>query len=82
MCVTAGDHVKFGLPMAYSTTVLLWGLIQFKDAYQKSHQLDYMYDSVKWPLDYFIKAHVSKNEFYVQVCIPFGKSGQDSEDEQ
>ncbi|GFO36046.1 endoglucanase [Plakobranchus ocellatus] len=52
----AGDHVKFGLPMASSTTLLTWSLIQFKEGYQKAGQLDQMYDSVRWPLDYFLAA--------------------------
>ena len=30
----AGDHVKFGLPMAWSTTTLAWGMISYKDAYK------------------------------------------------
>ena len=35
----AGDHVKFNFPMAYSTTVLAWGAIEFKDAYENSGQM-------------------------------------------
>lgn len=64
---SAGDNVKFGLPMASTTTLLLWGLIRYKDAYIATGQLDFMYDSVKWPLDYFIKCHSAPNELYVQV---------------
>ncbi|CAG5114572.1 unnamed protein product [Candidula unifasciata] len=52
----AGDHVKFGLPMASTTTLLLWSLYAFKDGYVKAGQLDMMYDMIKWPLDYFLKA--------------------------
>ncbi|XP_064612033.1 endoglucanase E-4-like [Liolophura sinensis] len=63
----AGDFVKFGLPMASTTTLLLWSLIQWPDAYKAAKQLDHMYDCVKWPLDYFIKCHTGPNEFYVQV---------------
>ncbi|XP_046566271.1 endoglucanase 4-like [Haliotis rubra] len=63
----AGDHVKFNFPMAFSTTILTWSLLQWKDAYQKSGQLDYMYDCIKWPLDYLLKCHTGKNELYVQV---------------
>ncbi|ESO99300.1 hypothetical protein LOTGIDRAFT_113614 [Lottia gigantea] len=69
----AGDHVKFGLPMAFSTTMLTWSLLEFQDAYQASGQLQHMYDSIKWPLDYFLKAHTKPNEFYVQV----GDGGKD-----
>ncbi|XP_050412030.1 endoglucanase A [Patella vulgata] len=69
----AGDHVKFGLPMAYSTTILTWSLLEFKDAYTSSGQLQYMYDCIKWPLDYFLKAHTKANELYIQV----GDGGKD-----
>nr|XP_006817124.1 PREDICTED: endoglucanase 19-like [Saccoglossus kowalevskii] len=63
----AGDHVKFGLPMAYTITVLTWGLIRYEDAYKAAGELDNMYDAVKWGTDYFIKAHPSPNVFYAQV---------------
>ncbi|XP_077991299.1 endoglucanase F-like [Glandiceps talaboti] len=63
----AGDHVKFGLPMAWSTTVLAWGLIAYKDSYESTGQLQFMLDCIKWTSDYFMRCHVSKDEFYHQV---------------
>lgn len=30
----AGDHVKFGLPMAYSAAVLSWSVYEYRDAYE------------------------------------------------
>ncbi|KAK7471383.1 hypothetical protein BaRGS_00035989 [Batillaria attramentaria] len=63
----AGDHVKFNFPMAYTTVVLNWGLLEFKDAYVDSGLLDEMYDCVKWPLDYLLKCHVADDVLYVQV---------------
>ena len=51
--------------MAWTATTLLWGLIEFPNGYGdlkwKARQ------SVKWALDYFIKAHVSKDVLYGQV---------------
>ena len=61
--------MKFGLPMASSVTVLLWGALEFKGGYVLSGELDNMLDSVKWPLDYFIKCHTNANTFYGQVLI-------------
>jgi hypothetical protein len=29
----AGDYVKFGFPMAYTTTVLAWGLVDHEGGY-------------------------------------------------
>ena len=65
----AGDFVKFNFPMAFSTTLLTWGFIEYKNAYLAAGEHDQMLDSIKWPLDYFIKAHVGKNELYVQVSF-------------
>ena len=67
----AGDHVKFGFPMAFSTTLLTWGLLEYRDAYVKSGQLQHMLDCIKWPLDYFIKAHVKSDVFYGQVMFSY-----------
>lgn len=69
----AGDHIKFNFPMAFSVTSLAWGLLEFKDAYEDAGQLDYMYDCIKWPLDYLMRCHVAPNEYYVQV----GEGGKD-----
>ena len=64
----AGDHVKFGFPLAWSTTTLLWGLVEFRDGYEAAGELDNMLNSVRWPLDYFTKCHVSDTQFYAQVA--------------
>ena len=53
--------------MTYSVTVLTWGLLRYNDAYVAAGELKNMFDCIKWPLDYFMKAHTSKYEFYAQV---------------
>lgn len=63
----AGDHVKFNLPMAYTNAMLAWGVIEYKDAYEKSGQLPYIMAQIKWASDYFIKCHPEKNVYYYQV---------------
>lgn len=63
----AGDHVKFGLPMAFSASVMGWGILEFWDAYEASGQLPYALDNIRWVSDYFLKAHVAEYEFYAQV---------------
>ncbi|GAB3900802.1 hypothetical protein GCM10027612_63100 [Microbispora bryophytorum subsp. camponoti] len=63
----AGDHVKFGLPMAFSTTMLAWGAVDYRDAYTSSGQLTYLLNSLRFVNDYFIKAHPSANVLYGQV---------------
>ena len=67
----AGDHVKFGQPMAASVNMLAWGGVEYTDAYKQSGQFDELLDSVKWGTDYFLKAHETEggktSKFWVQV---------------
>nr|XP_039252311.1 uncharacterized protein LOC120329657 [Styela clava] len=63
----AGDFVKFGFPMAFSLTTLAWGGIHFRDAYKDAGEYHHMVEAVKWPTEYFIKAHLSKYELVAQV---------------
>ncbi len=67
----AGDHVKFGLPMAATMTMLSWGVVQYRDAYTKSGQLDEAMSAIKWGTDYLIKSHKTEGgrtkEFWAQV---------------
>lgn len=63
----AGDHVKFGLPMAFSMTMLAWGIDDYRAAYQNSGQLNALLANLRWGTDYLIKAHPSANVLYGQV---------------
>ncbi|KAK4324903.1 hypothetical protein Pmani_004489 [Petrolisthes manimaculis] len=63
----AGDHVKFGFPMAFTATMLGWGLIDFEQGHSNAGQLDYGRDALKWATDYFLKAHTGYFELYGQV---------------
>lgn len=63
----AGDHVKFGLPMAGSMTLLAWGGIEYGSAYQSTQQKRYLLDALRWGMDWLIKAHPSETVFYGQV---------------
>jgi endoglucanase len=67
----AGDHVKFNFPMAYTMTMLGWGVQEFQGAYQKSGQLDEALEAVKWGTDYLMKGIVTDEygvkELYGQV---------------
>ncbi len=63
----AGDHVKFGFPMAFTTTMLAWGAVESPTGYTKAGQLDELKGNLRWVNDYFVKAHTAPNELYVQV---------------
>ncbi|XP_042051327.1 endoglucanase 5-like [Salvia splendens] len=63
----AGDHVKFGLPMAYSVTMLSWAAIDFKEDFIKLNQMGHVLEAIKWGTDYFIKCHPQQNVLWGQV---------------
>lgn len=69
----AGDHVKFGLPMAYSAAILSWSVYEYRDTYKESGQLDAALGNIKWATDYFLKAHTAPYELWGQV----GNGAQD-----
>jgi len=63
----AGDHVKFGLPMAASATMLAWSVYEYREGYEEAGQLDEILDNIRWATDYFLKAHTAPNELWGQV---------------
>lgn len=70
----AGDHVKFGLPMAFTVTMLSWSVIEFRDQIARAGELEHALEAIKWGTDYFIKAHTSPNVLWAEVrryCICF-----------
>ncbi|WCJ36497.1 glycosyl hydrolase 9B1 [Euphorbia peplus] len=65
----AGDNVKFNFPMAFSTTMLSWSVLEFgKDMplEQQKHALD----AIRWATDYLMKATSIPGFVYVQVGDP------------
>lgn len=72
----AGDHVKFGLPMAYSATMLGWSIVEFPGAYTQAGELAYARDNLHFVLDYFLQAYrpggagEADDVFYYQVGDP------------
>ena len=53
----AGDHVKFGLPLASTLSTLAWGGLSFRKGYVAAGQLEELLDTVRWGTDYLLKAH-------------------------
>ncbi len=47
--------MKFGFPMAYTVTVVAWGVIDYEDAYVKAGELENVHKMIKWGTDYFLK---------------------------
>jgi hypothetical protein len=47
--------------------MLAWGIVDYRNAYVQTGQLNTALDQLKWATDYFIKAHTAANELYGQV---------------
>lgn len=48
----AGDHVKFNLPMAYSASMLAWGLYQYPEGVEKCGEMTNYVNNLEFVLDY------------------------------
>ncbi|XP_058090996.1 endoglucanase 24-like [Magnolia sinica] len=66
----AGDHVKFGLPMAFTATMLSWAILEYGDQMKATKQLVSSQNSLKWITDYLVNCHPSKDVLYIQVGDP------------
>lgn len=63
----AGDHVKFGLPMAFTMTMLSWGVMEYADHIADAGEYAHALRAIKWGTDYFIKAHTQANVLWAEV---------------
>lgn len=61
----AGDNVKFGYPMAFTTTMLSWSVIEFGGLMKE--ELQHAKQAIRWGTDYLLKATVHPDTIYVQV---------------
>ncbi|KAI3727809.1 hypothetical protein L6452_16429 [Arctium lappa] len=65
----AGDNVKFGLPMAFTTTMLAWSIIEFGDSMKS--EVGNAKTALRWSSDYLLKAATATpGSLYVQVGEP------------
>jgi hypothetical protein len=69
----AGDHIKFGFAMASSATMLAWGGVEYRDAFEDTGQLNHLLNNLRVVNDYFIKVHSAPNELWGQI----GEEGPD-----
>nr|KYP42412.1 Endoglucanase 24 [Cajanus cajan] len=65
----AGDNVKFGFPMAFTTTMLAWSLLEFGDL-MPPNQLRNALVATRWGADYLLKTLSQPNRIFVQVGDP------------
>lgn len=65
----AGDNVKFGLPMAFTITMLSWSIMEHGQEIAAAGEIEHALEAIKWGTDYFIKAHTQSNILWVQVLF-------------
>ncbi|XP_056850679.1 endoglucanase 14-like [Raphanus sativus] len=63
----AGDNMKFGLPMAFTTTMLAWSSIEMESELKAHNESQNVIAAIKWATDYLINAHPVPNVLYGQV---------------
>ena len=63
--------MKFGLPMAFTVTMMSWSVIEYGKQMASNGELGHALDAIKWGTDYFIKAHPEPNVLYgeVNICV-------------
>ncbi|KAK4836925.1 hypothetical protein QYF36_001400 [Acer negundo] len=66
----AGDNIKFNFPMAFTTTMLAWSILEFGN--HMGSELQHATEAVKWGTDYFLKATSVPGKVVAQVGEPYG----------
>ncbi|XP_058745761.1 endoglucanase 8-like isoform X2 [Vicia villosa] len=69
----AGDNVKFHFPMAFTTTMLAWSVIEFGDL--MGPDLQHAIEAIRWGTDYFLKATKDPNVVIAQIGDPNSDHG-------
>ncbi|KAL3621295.1 hypothetical protein CASFOL_036207 [Castilleja foliolosa] len=65
----AGDNVKFNFPMAFTTTMLAWSVVEFGDCMPPA-ELRNALVAIRWGTDYLLKIVSQPNRIFVQVGDP------------
>ncbi|XP_061341768.1 endoglucanase 8-like isoform X2 [Gastrolobium bilobum] len=65
----AGDNIKFNFPMAFSTTMLAWSVIEFGKF--MGPDLKHALDAIRWATDYFLKATSIPGFVFALVGDPY-----------
>ncbi|XP_076930992.1 endoglucanase 17-like [Bidens hawaiensis] len=63
----AGDNIKFGFPMAFTTTMLSWSVLEFGGVMKS--ELGNAKTAIRWATDYLLKATAQPDTIYVQVTL-------------
>jgi hypothetical protein len=63
----AGDNVKFGLPMAFTITMLSWSVVEYGHHIRSAGELQHAMEAIRWGTDYLLKAHPQPNVLWGEV---------------
>ncbi|KAL6596103.1 hypothetical protein ACP70R_047467 [Stipagrostis hirtigluma subsp. patula] len=63
----AGDNVKFGLPMAFTVTMLSWSAVEFAGEIAAAGEWRHVLEAIKWGTDYLVKAHAEPDVLWAEV---------------
>ncbi|SFR81852.1 glycoside hydrolase family 9 protein [Anaeromicropila populeti] len=74
----AGDHVKFGMPEAYSGSTLGWGFYEFREQYEATGQAEHAKTLLKYFNDYFMKCtYLDETGKAIAFCYQVGDGDVD-----
>lgn len=69
----AGDHLKFSMTMAFSSTNLAWAYNQYPEAFEETGSKDHLFDILKEMCDYFMKVtYLDDSDEVVAFCYMVG----------
>ncbi|MBQ8010301.1 MAG: glycoside hydrolase family 9 protein, partial [Oscillospiraceae bacterium] len=60
----AGDHVKFNLPMAFTASMMAWGLYQYPEGVEACGEMTNYVNNLKWVLDYLAACDLGDSVIY------------------
>jgi len=69
----AGDNVKFGLPVAFTVTMMSWSVLEYGNQMAAAGELGHAVEAIKWGTDYLVKAHPEPNVLYGEVRSLLGR---------
>ncbi|CAL1375227.1 unnamed protein product [Linum trigynum] len=63
----AGDNVKFGWTMSYTTSLLCWAAIEYRQQITSAGEIEHLRQAIRWATDFLLRSHTSSTTFYTQV---------------
>lgn len=66
----AGDHLKLNFPLATSTALLAWGLLDFPAGYAAAGQAGAALATLRWAADYLMACHTAEERYVGQIGDP------------